>query len=56
MANYRKKANKTARAGCHYCKPWKLGIYSRENQNFESYSSHKNRIRIKEEVEDWQRG
>ena len=49
MAKHRKKANKTARAGCHLCKPWKLGIYSRNSENFESFSNHKRRVNIQEE-------
>jgi len=32
------------------CKPWKDGRISRDNENFESYSAHKRRINLDEEI------
>ena len=45
---YRKNANRTARAGCHFCKPWKLRLMSRESKDFERHSDHVRRLSAKD--------
>jgi len=49
VAKHRKKANRTARAGCHYCKPWKLRLRGRTSPDFESFSAHRRRVTIGED-------
>ena len=50
MANHKKKKHPSQRSHCHMCKPWKDGRISRDNKNFESYSAHKRRINLDEEI------
>jgi hypothetical protein len=50
MANHKKKKHPSQRSHCHMCKPWKDGRISRDNENFESYSAHKRRINLDEEI------
>lgn len=50
MANYRKKANKSARSHCHMCKYWKDGGYGRKSKEFEKSSDHRRRANLDDDI------
>ena len=53
MANHKKKKHPSQRSHCHMCKPWKDGRISRKNINFESYSDHRRRLSLEDDLKDF---
>lgn len=48
--NYKRKRPRNRRAGCKFCKPWKVNGFNKESKEGEKHSDHVRRKVAKEEI------
>jgi len=48
--HHKRKRNRNRRAGCKYCKPWKVNGFPTENKEGERFSDHRRRYCADKEI------
>jgi hypothetical protein len=56
MAHHKRKRSKNRRAGCLFCKPWKMNGVAKNRLDAESFSDHRRRDSADREVEQARAG
>ena len=52
MANHKRRRPKNRRAGCLFCKPWKMNGFSRSRREAEGFGSHRRRAAAERDLRE----